>query len=133
MIKQRWIIALLAAALFVALFVAITGCGRKASPQETKEYDNDGYLGMTNTNPNLHINPTYHNYEVDTNMMRGALNLVQGVQGSRITTNGSRATVTVFVPEGTSVEEEARIQQQSVQMLQKHVPRYTYVVKIKRR
>lgn len=122
-----------AAAILLAgmLTASIAGCGRDAAPRQMKSYDNDGYLGMTNTNPNLHMNPTYHNYTVDTNMMRGALNGIRGVTANRIMTNGSRATVTLTVPPGTSDEEVMRIRSEAEQALNHAVPRYTYRLKVK--
>jgi hypothetical protein len=124
MLKKRTaVVGLLAAALLVA-----GGCSSK--PQQTKTYSNDGVLGITNTNPSLPLSHTYHNYQADTDMMKGALGLVPGITNSRIMLNGSHATVKLYVPKDTAEAERARIQQGAEYELNKAAPRYRYYVKV---
>ncbi|WP_127588510.1 hypothetical protein [Paenibacillus koleovorans] len=124
-IKRFAVVGLAGAALLTAI-----GCSGAAP--ETKTYDNDGYLGMTNVNPSLPISPTYHTYQVDTDMMKAALASVPGISDSRIILNGSRASVKLYVPDGTSDADVARIRQEAQVELSKAVPRYTFTVKVAR-
>lgn len=117
--------------LWVAAVLLIGGCSNP-STQKTKSYSNDGYLGLTNTNPNLPLSPTYHNYQSDTDMMKGALGLVPGITNSSITLNGSRATIKLYVPRGTTAEERERIRQGAETELTKAAPRYRYSVRVAR-
>lgn len=120
------IAGLLIVTLLPVLLAAACG-GTDATPK-MKSYDNDGYLGITNTNPNLQTGPSYHTYAVDTEMMRSAVAQIAGVQSVRIATNGAKANVKIFVNPGLSAQEIARIRDESLRALQQAVPRYTYDV-----
>jgi hypothetical protein len=122
---------LIPALLMPMLLTAACGTHREGTANTTKSYGNDGYLGITNTNPNLQSSPsTYHTYQVDTDMMRDAVMPIAGVRKIRITTYGTNATVTLTTPGGSTAEEKERIRAESIQALQTAVPRYNFKVKI---
>jgi hypothetical protein len=103
-------------------------CG--GNGQQAKSYGEDGYLGMTNTNPNLPTSPSYHTYAIDTDMMRKAVASIEGVQDVRIMTNGANATVTLTVPNQLPAEEKERIRTLALEQLKHEVPRYKFTVKL---
>ena len=112
------------------LLIVAAGCGGQSVARNTKSYDYDGYLGMTNTNPNLPTSPTYHNYAVDTNMMRRAVASIGEIRNMRIHIRGANAKVTVYVRKGLPPEQVARIRDEVVSALQQAVPRYTFTVQV---
>lgn len=115
----------------VALVLVAAACGGNAGGNNpVKTYSNDGYLGITNSNPSLPMTPTYHTYEVDTNMMRNAVVSIAGVQHVRIATHGPKATVRLTVSRELPENERARIQSEALQALQQAVPRYNFKVKL---
>ncbi|GAA3410106.1 hypothetical protein ACFFNY_22560 [Paenibacillus hodogayensis] len=116
----------------VFIMLLISACGAKGGgTQQVKTYNNDGYLGITNTNPSMPMTPTYHTYEVDNAMMRDAVVPISGVRKVRITTHGANATVRLTVPKELAPEEKARIQTEALQALQQAVPRYDFKVTLK--
>ncbi|PYI52690.1 hypothetical protein [Paenibacillus flagellatus] len=123
--KAGWPIA---AALLPVLLAA--ACGGGDAKPKADAYDNDGYLGMTNTNPNLQTGPSYHTYQVDSDMMRNAVASIAGVRNVRVNTNGTNATVRLTVDRGTSDGDKDRIRQEALQALQHAVPRYDYKVTV---
>lgn len=121
---------LVAAALLPVLLAAACGTAGGGTTR-MKSYGNDGYLGITNTNPNLQTGPSYHTYQVDTDMMRGAVVPIPGVRKVRITTHGTNATVRITAPQGASDGELERIQSEALQALQHAVPRYDFKVTVR--
>lgn len=117
-------------ALLLTILLAVACGTAKDGTMRTKTYRNDGYLGITNTNPNLQTGPSYHTYEVDTNMMREAVAPIAGVRKVRITTNGTNVSVKLTVPRGLAVSEKERIRNESLQALQHAVPRYDFKVSL---
>jgi len=118
---------LLTAAVLLPMLLT-AGCGGGDGTSRTKSYQNDGYLGMTNTNPSLPLTPTYHTYEVDTRMMRDAVTPIAGVRNVRIVMNGANASVRVITAKGLSEQENERIRSEAAQALQHAVPRYNFKV-----
>lgn len=128
--KMRWPV-LSAAVLFPVLFVAACGGAGGGTPK-TQSYGNDGYLGITNTNPNLPNSPTYHTYQVDADMMRSAVVPIAGVRKVRIRTHGTNATVTIIAPNHSSDADLERIRGEALQALKANVPRYDFKVNMRR-
>lgn len=122
---------LLAAALLPVLLAAACGGANREGHPRTQTYKNDGYLGITNTNPNLQTGPSYHTYQLDTNMMRDAVVPIRGVRKVRITTHGPNATVKLTVPRGSSDADMERIRGEALQALQQAVPRYQFQVTVR--
>lgn len=119
---------LLTAAVLLPMLLTVGCAGGDGSTSRTKSYQNDGYLGMSNTNPSLPLTPTYHTYEVDTRMMRDAVMPIAGVRNVRIVMNGANASVKVITAKGLSEQETERIRSEAAQALQHAVPRYDFKV-----
>ncbi|MEF3303243.1 hypothetical protein [Paenibacillus sp. GYB003] len=119
-----------AALLPVMLAAACAGNPGNTGPK-TQSYQNDGYLGITNTNPNLQTGPSYHTYEMDTNMMRDAVTPIAGVRKVRIATNGPNATVRLSVTKESTDADMERIRGQALDALKRAVPRYNFKVLVR--
>lgn len=121
---------LLAAALLPVMLAAACGTAGGGTTK-TQSYDNDGYLGISNTNPNLQTGPSYHTYQVDTDMMHSAVIPIAGVRKVRITTNGTNASVRITAPKDATDADLERIRGEALQALQHNVPRYDFKVTVR--
>lgn len=118
------------AALLPVLLAAACGTAGNGANSSVKKYDNDGYLGITNTNPNLQMSPSYHTYDVDYSMMENAVTPIAGVRDVRIAANGTNANVKITADRALSNGEKERLRAEALHALQKAVPRYDYKVTI---
>ncbi|MCY9593368.1 hypothetical protein PC41400_29385 [Paenibacillus chitinolyticus] len=121
----------LLAALVTA--AAITGCspGQPAGPK-AYNYSSDGYLGTTSANPNLALNPGYHTYQVDSDIALSVLGRLKGVVDTQLQFKGPIGYVKLSVPRGTPPEKAAAIRAQAEQDLHTQLPRYRFIVTVKR-
>jgi hypothetical protein len=92
--------------------------------QDQNHYDEDGMLGLTNTNPNLRTSPTHYNYDDDTRLISRTLHQVEGVLDSRVILNGANAYVKIRIPDGLSRKEIERIEVKARDALSFQLPRY---------
>ena len=117
-----WLLAAAAAAW-------LSGCGSHPQQLEGNRYQEDGYLGMTNTNPNFPMNPAFHTYSKDRQMMRRALKELGIDKQSTIQIRGAVAVVTVRLGKpGPADADEFRRKVHA--QLKGHVPRYDYRIYI---
>lgn len=115
-----------------ALFLIVTAillssCGT-SSGSNTKSYADDGYLGLSNANPNLAISPTALTNRRDIELMRQALATVPEVKDARITVNGPHAYVSLSLPEHLSASQVKTVENKAFHLLAMNVPRYTFKV-----
>jgi hypothetical protein len=123
---SKLIVLTTAAALF------ISACGNQEEPQSrSQSYDNDGYLGFTNTNPNLHTSPTYHNQSEDTEMIERAVGALKFVKKSKVVYYGPNAYVTLQVQKGLSEKQKSELRADAYEMIQLNLPRYIVTLKLK--
>src|SRR5690606_28221828 len=80
----------LAAALVLSGLLSACGQGTNDTPGE---YRDDGYLGMTQTNPNLQTNPTERSHYEDTQIARRTLLAIEGVRQAQMFSNGPHVFV----------------------------------------
>jgi hypothetical protein len=103
-----------------------TACLTETRDPEAGRYDEDGVLGMTNTNPNLRTSPTHYNYDADTHMMESTLREIRGVLDQRILINGENAYVKIRIPDGLTRNEIEQIEADAYDALSFQVPRYVF-------
>jgi hypothetical protein len=120
------------------LVTALVGCGSSNSrptddnSYKVQTYKQDGYLGLTSVNPNDPLNPTYHHYEDDTNLMKAVLAQLQGIDNASITINGPVARVKIKPrPDLTDTQVE-ELRSQVKMALSTNMPRYNVKVKMVR-
>ncbi|HZG76662.1 MAG TPA: hypothetical protein VEZ72_12500, partial [Paenibacillus sp.] len=70
---RRRAAAIPSTALLLTALLLLSGCGNEPHHMEANRYAEDGYLGMSNSNPNFRTNPSHHNYTKDRQLMRQAL------------------------------------------------------------
>lgn len=119
-------LSLLAAA--VATILITGGCGSEPHQMDANRYANDGYLGMSNSNPNFRMNPTHHTYSKDRQLMRQALRRLNLDQQSTIFMNGDNVTITIHM-QGLDPQEAEAIRSGAYMELKGNVPRYDYKIR----
>jgi len=127
--KTAWLAVSALLSLLLAAACGDSGPNGSGSKSNANAYDNDGYLGITNANPNLQTGPSYHTYQVDTDMMRQAVGKIGGVRNVRIVTNGANANVELTVDRNAADPE--RIREEALKALQHEVPRYNFKVTVR--
>lgn len=116
-------------AVAAAIGLTAAGCSNIEDNQpEANAYTEDGYLGVSNSNPNLRTNPAHHNYRRDRQLMRQALREMDLERGSRITINGGEAVVLIQVEDGRTPQEKSAIRSDAYLLLKGNVPRYRYKI-----
>ena len=125
-------------AIAAMLVASLAGCGsmnNRATDDQTykaKSYQNDGYLGLTSVNPNDPLNPTYHHYDDDTNLMKAVLAQLPGIDTVNITVNGPVARVKVKPKSGLTDAQVDELRSQVQMALNTNMPRYNIRVKMVR-
>ncbi len=104
------------------LITALTACLHQ--DPKARNYDEDGMLGITNTNPNLPTSPTHYNYSQDAKLIDQALDPFPIIQGSRIMINGEKAYVKIKLPDGLTRNEIEQIESDVYLTLSFQLPRY---------
>jgi len=115
--------------LAAAAAAVIAGCGSSPHQMEGKRYAEDGYMGITNTNPNFPMNPAYHNYSKDRQMMRRALKELGVDKQSTIRIRGATAIVTIRLGQSEPAQRD-EMRRKAFSMLKGYVPRYDYKIQI---
>jgi len=119
-----------AAALIIASMLAAAGCGSQPHPMEGNRYADDGYMGLSNSNPNFRTNPDHYTYSKDRQLMRQALREMGLDKQATIWMAGPHATVTLHLGETVSPEEAAAIRSDAYALLKGNVPRYDFDIRI---
>lgn len=117
--------------LMLALVLLAVGCGNPNS--KIKSYGNDGYLGMSNSNPNLYSNPNYNRYSNDTRMIHQALENVDGIHDATVRINGPYAMVTIYVDHFMDENERKRVHAEAYELVRNMVPRYHVSMQLRTR
>jgi hypothetical protein len=99
-----------------------------AQNQEVKSYDEDGYLGWTNSNPNLQTSPTYHTYQEDLDLIERTLGRMKQVQRSTVFINGDMIYVTVQPVREADADQ---VRSETYKALSYMLPRYDFKVAVR--
>lgn len=121
--KKLWIGA-------AVLMLLLGGCAKEAE-NKAKTYGHDGYLGYTNSNPNL-LNRSGTLFKKDMEQIGQLLKQVNGVEKSEVGFNGDEVHVTLRVNRELSEDQQTRIRAEAQSLLQSNMPRYDVHVKVKR-
>lgn len=113
-----------AAVAAIVLFAVLAGCGTTGQTQNSDRYGDDGYMGISNSNPNLQTSPTYHTYNKDVKLMTQTLERIDGIEDARIMMDGNRAHVEIRVAQNLSESDAVYVQQQAISSLRSMMPRY---------
>lgn len=118
--------------LWIGLFgtaIMLGGCAKEAA-DKAQTYHNDGYLGYSNSNPNL-LNRSGTLYEKDIQFIGELLKPVKGIRKTEVGFNGDDANVTLRVNRGLSDADRDRIRAEAQSILQSNFPRYDVHVKVR--
>lgn len=124
--RNRLVILSVGSALMLSVMI---GCGN--SEGNEKPYGEDGYLGLSNSNPNLLSKPTTNRYNDDRNVIHQTLESIKGVNSSSVRFNGPYALVVVYVDEQMADEERRRVYDEAYQAVRDAMPRYHISMLIK--
>lgn len=106
--------------------IALTACGGNKSSSNnlnSNSYGNDGYLGLSNSNPHLpNRNGQFINYNDDGRFAEKQLAKVKGIAKSTLLFQGPNLYVTIKTKPGY---DEAQIRQKAISILRYNMPRYT--------
>jgi hypothetical protein len=117
-----------AAVLGIAL---LAGCANaNQSNPNVKSYPQDGYMGITNANPNNPMHSTYHHYEDDLNLINGVLAQFPDIQHSRVQFKGPVADVRLRFREGLGAVRQDELRSAVQGALSTNMPRYSVRVSV---
>ncbi|KQO06268.1 hypothetical protein [Paenibacillus sp. Leaf72] len=122
---------LLAGVLLLAASSA-AGCGQPDHKQQMQSYGHDGYMGLSNSNPNIPNKHSYLNYGSDGKFVGELIKKMDGVQKSWIHFNGEHLVVHLTVKPGMSDAQMKQLQHKAEETLQYNMPRYEVRVKTSR-
>lgn len=112
----------------LVFLVACTDGPTEGTQERINKYEEDGYLGMTNTNPNLQTSPTYHTYAKDQKLVLATLDDFEDLENPRITFNGAKITVHYGLPDKYDAVEAEYLQTELRDKLKYMLPRYDFVM-----
>lgn len=112
-----------------ALLLLMSGCGQNASDR-AKSYRNDGYMGLTNTNPNL-LNRSGTLYDQDMEMVGQLLKPIRGIENTAVGFNGDEMNVTLRVNRELTDKERKAMRAEAQSLLQSNFPRYDVHVRLR--
>jgi hypothetical protein len=125
--KRQFRTMILAIAILTTAFVS-SGCGSEPNQMDANRYAEDGYLGMSNSNPNFRMNRAHHNYSKDRQLMRQALREMDLDKRSTIFVSGPEVTVTIHMDDLSPAEKQA-IRSDAYVLLKGNVPRYDFRIR----
>lgn len=126
---HRWKLISVALLCFFALIAG--GCGQ-TNYEHTKTYSHDGYMGYSNSNPNLPGRYMSLNYEADGNMVEQVLKPINGIERTQVYFNGTDMHVNLQVNKNLSDAEVEQLREKAQAVVQNNMPRYHVHVETKR-
>jgi hypothetical protein len=126
-VPHKW----LAAGLIGAALLLGAGCSG-AEPGEAKSYGHDGYMGYSNSNPNLMNRNTTLLYEKDTRLIEQVLEPVAGIRSTRVSFNGSELHVAIKADSKLTDAQVENLRARAQSIVQTNMPRYEVHVKASR-
>ncbi|WP_166244305.1 hypothetical protein [Paenibacillus turpanensis] len=115
--------------LAAVLVLGLSACGEAADEHpEYEGYADDGYLGLSDSNPNLRTNPDHHNYRTDVRLMKEALSDLHVDENSEIFVDGADAYVRIALPQRLNAMQRETLVSDVTTQLRSWVPRYKYHV-----
>lgn len=117
---------------FLCFFALIAGGCGQTNYEHTKTYSHDGYMGYSNSNPNLPGRYMSLNYEADGNMVEQVLGPINGIERTQVYFNGTDMHVNLQVNKNLSDAEVEQLREKAQAVVQNNMPRYHVHVETKR-
>ncbi|SFF34495.1 hypothetical protein SAMN05216378_0009 [Paenibacillus catalpae] len=139
MLRRKLRLIFMGFAIPALIIGSLTGCaadgvnnGHRTNDQKSETYGHDGYMGYSNSNPNMPNKLTFLNYDSDRKLINQVLQPIEGIKNSRVSFNGEDLNVRIKAnPSLTDAEVEA-LQAKAQQVVQLNMPRYHVKVKASR-
>jgi len=114
----------------VLLSVALAAAGCGGADRDARDgYGNDGYMGLSRTNPNLPITGTAWSYRRDNAFVAELLSGLKGIRHIRITRpGGAHMRVHLDIDRSLGREEAERLAARAETILKENFPRYRVTV-----
>jgi hypothetical protein len=116
----------------VALAITLSGCGNSKQENRLKTYGHDGYMGYSNSNPNLPNRYEYLNYNADGNFIEQVLKPIPGIERTNIYFNGTDLHVNLNAKNDLSDGQVEQLRAKAQSVVQYNMPRYNVHVEVKR-
>jgi hypothetical protein len=120
------------ATCIVALAITLSGCGNSKQENRLKTYGHDGYMGYSNSNPNLPNRYEYLNYNADGNFIEQVLKPIPGIERTNIYFNGTDLHVNLNAKNDLSDGQVEQLRAKAQSVVQYNMPRYNVHVEVKR-
>ena len=116
-------------AVFLSAAICASGCGQEETDQRT--YGHDGYMGYSNSNPNLLNRHSNLSYQHDASLIEQSLAPLDGIEKTRISIVGSRIEVVLTVNGKLNESEVAVLKSKAQNVVQHNMPSYEVHVSVK--
>ncbi|WP_141503574.1 hypothetical protein [Paenibacillus luteus] len=126
---SRFAVFMLLTAAFVFM---VAGCGNSKQENRLKTYGHDGYMGYSNSNPNLPNRYQYLNYDADGKMVEQVLEPLTGIEHTQIYFNGTALHVNIKVNKSLSDTQAEQLLAKAQSVVQYNMPRYDVHVEAKK-
>ncbi|OBZ15678.1 MULTISPECIES: hypothetical protein [Bacillales] len=122
----------ISAACVALLAITLAGCGNSKQENRLRTYGHDGYMGYSNSNPNLPNRYEYLNYNADGNFIEQVLQPISGIERTNIYFNGTDLHVNLNVNNALSDAQVEQLRAKAQSVVQHNMPRYNVHVEAKR-
>ncbi|MBD2845603.1 hypothetical protein IDH44_10410 [Paenibacillus sp. IB182496] len=116
----------------VALVLLLSGCGGAEHQGGRDTYGNDGYMGLSNSNPSLPTNPYAFNYERDIAFMKEKLSAFPDIAGLRFVMHDPDVYVHIRPADRLTETQIGRLADETGALLQHNMPRYRIHIRMAR-
>ncbi|GLX71330.1 hypothetical protein [Paenibacillus glycanilyticus] len=139
MLRRKLRLIFMGFAIAALLIGSLAGCaadginnGHRTNDGKSETYGHDGYMGYSNSNPNLPNNLTFLNYESDRKLVNQVLQPIDGVKSSRVSFNGEDLNVRIYPTPGLTADQMEALEAKVQQVVAFNMPRYHVKVKVSR-
>ncbi|MCA0758293.1 hypothetical protein KP806_24880 [Paenibacillus sp. N4] len=123
--KGNWRSKTILALLGCMLAITAVGCGNGENRQNrVQTYGHDGYMGYSNSNPNLPGRHMSLTYEADGNMVEQVLAPIAGIEDTQVIFNGAAMHVNLRVNENLTDAQVRTLRNKAQAVVQYNMPRY---------
>lgn len=110
--------------LLMIIILLVSGCASNWNKTKMQSYSNDGFMGLSNSNPNLVTSPGYHTYSKDYRLMQDTLRRIPGIKKYWMNIEGGQVNVKLTLKDGLTSEQINNIYNQANRELSLMMPRY---------
>ncbi|MCM3631595.1 hypothetical protein M3194_30320 [Paenibacillus glycanilyticus] len=135
MLRRKLRLIFMGFAIPALIIGSLAGCaanGHRTNDQKSETYGHDGYMGYSNSNPNLPNKLTFLNYDSDRKLIGQVLQPIEGIKNSRVSFNGEELNVRITANSKLTDAEVGALQAKAQQVVQYNMPRYHVNVKVTR-